>query len=261
MAGYSVFAQFYDALTHNAQYPRRADYFLDLMKRLGHEPGLTLDLACGTGSLTLELHRRGVDVYGVDASVEMLSEAREKCMEAGADILFLRQRMEELDLYGTVHTIVCSLDSINHLQGPSQVRKAFSKAACFLDPGGYFLFDLNTLYKHRHVLGNNTFVYDTESVYCVWQNRLSPETGKVDINLDFFQRDGRLYRRSAEHFAEYAYPVEQVAAWLRDAGFVQIDIFDEFRFEPPKEDSQRLVVAAKKGDWQGYGPHHPHDHL
>ncbi|MDE6839044.1 MAG: class I SAM-dependent methyltransferase, partial [Acutalibacter sp.] len=102
MAGYSIFAQFYDRLTANVNYSRQADYLMELMGRLGHTPGLTLDLACGTGSLTLELFRRGLDVYGVDASVEMLSLAREKCADAEADILFLRQNMQELDLYGTV---------------------------------------------------------------------------------------------------------------------------------------------------------------
>lgn len=259
MAGYSVFAFFYDALTANAEYPRRADYFLELLKKLDHAPGLTLDLACGTGSLTLELYRRGVDVYGVDSSVEMLSAAREKCAEAGADILFLQQKMENLDLYGTVSTIICSLDSINHLQGQAQVRKAFQKAACFLDPNGWFLFDLNTRFKHQHILGNNTFVYDMDEVYCVWQNRFTPGTGKVDINLDFFQKSGKLYRRSAEHFSEYAYPMGQVTAWLEEAGFVRIELYDEYSFNPPKENSQRLVVAARKGDWQGYGPNHPND--
>ena len=101
MRSYSVFAQYYDELTSNVEYPKRAEYLLELMERLGHAPGLTLDLACGTGSLTLELYKRGVDIYGIDGSVEMLSEARTKCAEAGADILFLCQNMLSIDLYGT----------------------------------------------------------------------------------------------------------------------------------------------------------------
>ena len=116
MSGYSVFAQYYDELTRNVRYAERAEYFLALLKRLEHAPGLTLDLACGTGSLTLELFCRGVDIYGVDASVAMLSQAREKCMNVGADILFLCQKMQSIDLYGTVDTVICSLDSINHLK-------------------------------------------------------------------------------------------------------------------------------------------------
>ncbi len=251
MPGYSVFAQYYDRLTANAAYSRRAEYFLELLERLGHAPGLTLDLACGTGSFTLELFQRGVDVYGVDASVEMLSEARAKCAAAGAEILFLRQNMADLDLYGTVSTIVCTLDSINHLQGAAQVRRAFEKAAFFLDPGGYFIFDINTLYKHQFILGNNAFVYDLEELFCVWQNRFTPAAGKVDIRLDFFQRDGRLYHRSGEHFSEYAYPLDKIQLWLKEAGFVHIDVFDELSFDPPAETSQRVVVAAKKGEWQG----------
>lgn len=164
MSGYSVFAQYYDELTRNVRYAERAEYFLALLKRLEHAPGLTLDLACGTGSLTLELFCRGVDIYGVDASVAMLSQAREKCMNVGADILFLCQKMQSIDLYGTVDTVICSLDSINHLKDEQEVQQVFSKVSFFMNPGGVFLFDLNTLYKHEMVLGNNVFVYDMENV-------------------------------------------------------------------------------------------------
>ena len=148
MSGYSQFARYYDSLTKNVDYSRYADYYLELCKRLSHPMGITLDLACGTGSLTLELFRRGVDIYGIDASVSMLSQAREKCMEEGADILFLCQKMQDLDLYGTVDTVICSLDSLNHLPGEAELIKAISKVSFFMNPGGCFLFDMNTLYKH-----------------------------------------------------------------------------------------------------------------
>ncbi len=245
MAAYSVFARYYDILTGNVEYPRRAEYLLSLLKRLDHLPGLALDLACGTGSLTLELFRRGVDIYGVDASVEMLSEAREKCAEAGADILFLCQKMQSLDLYGTVDTVFCTLDSLNHLRGREELEAAFARVSLFLNPGGYFLFDMNTPYKHEKVLGNHTFVYDMEDVFCVWQNRCSP-SGQVDIHLDFFGREGRMYRRESEHFAECAYPAEEVREMLDSAGLQLTALYDELTFDPPKPDSQRLVYAARK---------------
>ena len=249
MRSYSVFAQYYDELTANVAYSRRAEYLLALMKRLGHEPGLTLDLACGTGSLTLELYRRGLDIYGVDGSVEMLSEARTKCAEAGADILFLCQKMQSLDLYGTVRTAICSLDSLNHLKNKEELQKAFSRVSFFMDPGGYFIFDMNTLYKHAHILGNETYVYDMEHVYCVWQNRCHRD-GRVDIQLDFFEPAGEgergLYTRSTEQFSEMAYPLEEIVKMLGKAGFSQVQVFDDLTFDPPREDSQRLIFAAKK---------------
>ncbi len=246
MEAYSAFAQYYDTLTGNAEYPKRADYLLELLQRLGHKPGLTLDLACGTGSLTLELFRRGVDVYGVDASVEMLSVAREKCSDAGADILFLCQKMQSLDLYGTVDTAICTLDSLNHLRGREEVQKAFSKVSFFMDPGGWFLFDMNTPYKHEKILGNNIFIYDTEKVYCVWKNRYFAPSCRVDISLDFFEREKSMYRRSSEHFSEYAYSVQEIVGMLEKAGLGDISVFNEWTFDPPALESQRLIYAAKK---------------
>ena len=245
MRSYSVFAQYYDELTSNVEYPKRAEYLLELMERLGHAPGLTLDLACGTGSLTLELYKRGVDIYGIDSSVEMLSEARTKCAEAGADILFLCQNMLSIDLYGTVDTALCTLDSLNHLKNGEELQRVFEKVSFFMNPGGYFLFDMNTLYKHQVVLGDETYVYDMDHVYCVWQNRCHAG-GKVDIQLDFFEPEGGLYARSTERFSERAYPVEEVLERLSKAGFGEVQVFDELTFNPPREDSQRLVFAAKK---------------
>ena len=245
MSAYSVFSRYYDVLTGNVQYARWADYLLELSQRVNHQPGLSLDLACGTGSLTLELHRRGVDIYGVDASVDMLSQARSKCMEAGADILFLCQKMQSLDLYGTVNTTFCTLDSLNHLANAAEVQQTFDKVSLFTEAGGYFFFDMNTPYKHEHVLRDNVFVYDLPEVYCVWQNhRLSHHREK--IRLDFFEYQDGLYSRESEQFTECAYPMEQVVAMLEKAGFGQVQIYHELSFDAPKADSQRLVYAAKK---------------
>lgn len=177
--------------------------------------------------------------------MEMLSEARMKCAEADADILFLCQKMQSIDLYGTVDTVLCTLDSLNHLKNGEELQKVFSKVSFFMNPGGYFLFDMNTLYKHQKVLGNETYVYDTENVYCVWQNRCHKD-GKVDIQLDFFQPEGEVYVRSTECFSEQAYPVDEILERLAKAGFCDVQVFDELTFEPPKMDSQRLVFAAKK---------------
>ena len=67
MSGYGDFAAFYDALTADVDYSAWAEYLLGVFDRHGGAHGLLLDLACGSGSLALELTARGVDVIGVDA--------------------------------------------------------------------------------------------------------------------------------------------------------------------------------------------------
>ncbi len=247
MTPYTAFASCYDVLTGNVDYARRAAYFCSLLERLGHEPGLSLDLACGTGSFTLELAKRGVDVYGVDTSAAMLSAAQQKAAEAGYPLLFLRQKMQELDLYGTVDTVFCTLDSLNHLVREADVRKTLERVSLFLNPGGYFLFDLNTVYKHREVLGDHVFVYDTGPVYCVWQNRYEPGSHLVRITLDLFERAGKQYRRSTEELQERAYEPEQVQEWLRAAGLEPGPVYEELTFDPPGPKTERVVMAARKG--------------
>lgn len=242
---YETFAEFYDKLTSNAEYEKRARYILDVLKEHNHEPGLTLDLACGTGTLTILLKKLGVDIYGIDGSADMLSVALQKAAEEGEQILFLRQKMQSLDLYGTIDTCVCTLDSINHITDKAVLQKAFEKVSLFMNPEGVFLFDANTVYKHQNVLSDNVFVFDTDEVYCVWQN--TPTGDRVtDISLDFFIPEGNTYYRMNESFSERAYTVEELTEMLSTAGFEVEAIYGDLTMETPKADEQRLQIVARK---------------
>ncbi len=130
---YGVFAEFYDDLMRDVDYAAKADYICRIIENFHHESGLALDLACGTGTLTIELKKRGIDIYGADGSFEMLAEAKRKASEENLDILFLCQKMQSLDLFGTINTCVCTLDSINHLHGEKQVRLAFERVSLFME--------------------------------------------------------------------------------------------------------------------------------
>ena len=247
MLSYSYFADYYDNLTNNVDYKAYAEYILELCKRYNHDTGITLDLACGTGSLTVLLKQMGVDIYGIDASAEMLSVAQEKALDANiSGMLFLRQKMQRLDLYGTIDTCICTLDSINHVTDINNVQRAFEKVSFFMNPKALFIFDVNTLYKHKEVLGNNTFVYDTEQVFCVWQNTLCEDGVTVDIALDFFENLDGMYRRYSEDFKERAYSHEEICSMLEKAGFKLLDVFGEMTFEAPMADSQRNIYIAEK---------------
>lgn len=247
MGGYGSFSDFYDILTENVNYPQRAQYIADLLTANGIEGGILLDLACGTGKLSTEMAKRGFEVIGVDASGDMLSIAMNNAYESGVNILFLCQRMQELDLYGTINACVCTLDSINHLTQAADVQAAFDKVSLFTEPGGVFVFDVNTPFKHREILADNTFVYDMDGVYCVWQNTLDRDTDTVQIDLDIFEEieDG-VYERIQEGFCERAYEINELEAMLDKAGFEVINIYDELTNQPPRADSQRVFIVARK---------------
>lgn len=244
MTSYVSFAQFYDGLMEDANYTERCNYILELAKRHNHKMGITLDLACGTGSLTRLLKKNGVDVYGVDASGEMLSEAMQISFEEELDILYLKQKMQSLDLYGTINTCVCTLDSINHLTETEDVKKTFDRVGLFMDDDGMFIFDVNSVYKHRKVLSDNTFVFENDKVYCVWQN-IPMDNDIVKINLDFFEEENGVYYRTEECFCERAYSDEQIREMLKSAGFEVEAVYGDLTFEAPKENEQRLIYAAR----------------
>ncbi len=244
MASYGTFAEFYDSLMRNAEYERRCEYISELMKRHNHDMGITLDLACGTGTMTRLFAERGVDIYGVDASSEMLSEAMQKSIEQGLNILYINQKMQELDLYGTINTCICTLDSINHMTSAEDVQRTFNRVGLFTENDGIFMFDVNTVYKHRHILADNTFVYETDKVFCVWQNSLQ-ENDTVKIDLDFFEEQNGAYHRSSETFCERAYSDELIRKMLVNAGFEVEAVYGDLSFEAPKKDEQRAVYVAR----------------
>lgn len=244
MESYFCFAPFYDELMKNVEYQKRADYILQLMKRHNHNMGLTLDLACGTGTITRILAKNGIDIYGIDASAEMLSEAMQKTAEDGLNILYLKQKMQNLNLYGTINTCICTLDSINHLTSKEDVQKTFDKVSLFMDTDGLFMFDVNTVYKHQKVLANNTFVYENEDVFCVWQNSLLKDN-IVKISLDFFGEEKGVYYRTNESFSERAYTDEEIKNMLKKSGFEIEAVYGDLTFDLPKENEQRVIYVAK----------------
>lgn len=243
---YDIFSGFYDRLTDNVEYEKRADYFCRLLSMCGINEGILLDLGCGTGSMSLAMAERGFDVIGVDSSVGMLNAAQQKMFTSGKQMLLLNQSMEEIDLYGTVDCAICVLDGINHLKNEKAVKATFEKVSLFMNKGGAFAFDVNTLYKHKFVLADNVFVYEPDGVYCVWQNSFNEADSSVDISLDFFEEEDGVYYRSGESFTERAYELNEIKAWLEDAGFEVIGIYDDLTLDDVKQNSERAVFLAKK---------------
>ncbi|MBQ7027919.1 MAG: class I SAM-dependent methyltransferase [Ruminococcus sp.] len=247
MSGYSAFARYYDELTANIDYVKRGEYFHSLIKKFGKTDGkILLDLACGTGSISEVMAELGYDVIGVDNSDEMLGIAIEKKFDKGLNIQYLCQDMRKIDMFGTVDVTVCALDSINHLSSLNDVRKVFEGVAFFSEIGGLFIFDVNTLYKHRRILADNTFTYETNNVYCIWENTLDAGTDEVRMHLEFFEREENgMYSRSSDDFSEKAYSEEELEKLLEECGFELLAKYGDDTYEAPADTTQRIVYTAR----------------
>lgn len=241
-SSYNIFSSYYDDLTFNVDYNKRFEYISEIMTRLDRDFGSSLDLACGTGTLTLLMKKNGIDVIGADMSVDMLSVASMKAYDEGYQILFINQKMQELELPYKVDTVVSSLDAVNHMIELDDVKETFLRVSEFLSDNGVFVFDLNTVYKHEKVLADNTFTYDIDDVYLTWKNTLLDDH-IVRIDLDFDDREGHHYY---EQFSERAYESEDIINMLRDAGFKSFDVYDDLTFDRPGWKSEKITVVAKK---------------
>ena len=243
---YDSFAEYYDSLTLDVDYPARADYLYSLFERFDRPPKLLLDLACGTGAFSCLFAEKGASVIGVDVSPEMLSKARENANARGQDILFLCQSADELDLYGTVDGAICCLDSLNHITDYDELCEAFKKVSLFLEEDRLFIFDVNSVYKHEVVLGNNTFVFDEDSVYCVWQNEYEAQSHITYMSLDFFSGDGVNYTRQTELIEERAYTDSEIRAAAERAGLAVEAVFGDMSIAPPESDTERIIYVCRK---------------
>lgn len=245
-AGYGGFAQGYDALTFNVPYDEIAEYYLGIIRGLTKGKRL-LDMGCGTGNLTVRLAKAGFKVIGQDASEDMLSIAAQKSHQKSSGVQWICQSMTETDIGEPADVIVSTLDSINHLPTRSDIAECFRRTSENLKTGGIFVFDVNTEYKHREILGNNTFVYDVDGVYCVWQNEYSAEDNRVSIELDlFFEEEDGVYTRGFEEFSEIALPQSEYICMLENAGFEIAEVFEYLTHSSPKENSEKLLIAARK---------------
>ena len=243
---YNDFAEVYDKL-QDADYGRFVDYYERIFKTFGKQPSLVLDLACGTGNITIPMAKRGYDMIGLDLSCEMLNIARDKAAAEGENILFLNQDMCEMELYGTVDAIVCALDGMNYITNPDDMQKIFCLAANYLNPGGIMVFDMNSEYKLREVLGGNTFVCEEEGVYYVWQSEFDEKTKVCEFELNFFceQPDGS-YTRFDEFQEERAYSVEEITEYAKTAGLKVEGIYKPFEFATISDKDERIFFVISK---------------
>ena len=246
MDSYSQFAFVYDRLMNDVDYKGRTAYLLKLFKKFGKVPSLLLDVACGTGGFSNQFALKGIEVIGIDMSEEMLLVARENSEELETDVLFLCQKAEEIDLYGTVDGAICCMDSVNHITDIKKLKKAFEKVALFLEEGCLFIFDVNSVYKHEHVLADNTFVIEEEDVFCVWQNEYNKEKLITDISLDFFVDNSNGYDRYSEDFSERAYTEDELEMLLANSGFKIEAVYGDMTEKEPDNECQRLIYVARK---------------
>lgn len=245
MASYSSFAYIYDSLTMDVEYEKRADYLEELFKKhFGRKPELVCELGCGTGTMCNILSDRDYDMIGIDMSESMLDVAMQKSM--GKNILYLNQDMREFELYGTVDVIICLLDSFNYITDIKDLEHIFALCKNYLNPDGLLIFDINTKYKFENVLSDNTFTYDSEEVFYVWENNYDSETKLCEFFLTFFVEDDGKYERIDEYHVERCYEDNEIENALKNAGFDNVKRYGDMTLEMPKNDEERVFYLVKK---------------
>jgi len=243
---YDSFAEVYDSLTYDVEYETRVDYIINLMKDFSDIPvSMVLDLACGTGTVSVMLADKGYEVIGIDASEEMLAQAQKKKGER--DILFLNQEMRNFELYGTVDAVVCLLDSVNYVLDEEELLECFKWVNNYLNPGGVFVFDINTGHKLENILAGNIFNDEKDGVFYSWENYFDDEEKICEFDLNFFveNRDGS-YKRFNEIHYEKAYTDRQIKNLLKKAKLELVAVYDDLSREAPSKTSEKVFYIAKK---------------
>lgn len=244
---YESFAQVYDMFMDNVPYEAWKEYILREFEKEKIDSGLVLDLGCGTGRMTRLLAEAGYDMIGVDVSEEMLMTARDISAEAEDGILYLLQDMREFELYGTVRAVVSVCDSMNYIMEEEELYQVFSLVNNYLDPGGLFVFDLNTMYKYEKLLAENTICETREEGSFIWENYYDSKerVNEYDLTL-FIREEGDLYRKYEETHFQRAYSIQKVKELLERAGLSFVGVYDVEDGKEVREDSEKVYFVAKE---------------
>lgn len=261
MDAYTGFAGVYDKFMDNIPYEQWESYVTGLLKDYGVNDGLVLELGCGTGNLTRLLSRRGYDMIAIDNSEEMLMIARDKAMDETMDILYLLQDMRSFELYGTVRAVVSICDSMNYITRPEELCQVFRLVNNYLDPGGVFIFDMNTIHKYKDLIGNRTIAENREDCSFIWDNYYYEDEQINEYELSIFVRDaweddqkaeadnegeGEPFIRYRETHYQRGYSLEEVKALLLEAGMSFVAAYDAFTKAPVRDDSERMYIIARE---------------
>ena len=261
MEAYTSFAAVYDTFMDNVPYEEWGEYIHGMLCKYGVEDGIVLDLGCGTGTMTEILAGYGYDMIGVDNSEDMLELAMEKRIESGHDILYLLQDMREFELYGTVRAVVSVCDSVNYVTEPGELEEVFRLVNNYLDPRGVFLFDFNTDYKYREIMGDCTIAEDRGECSFIWDNYYyeNEQINEYDLTLfiqekkpDETQSDQipQLYRKYKETHYQRGYTLKEMQVLLEKAGLVFEAAYDADSKEEPSDTSERICVIARESGKQ-----------
>lgn len=246
MDAYHALADSYDRLTNDVDYEATVAFYKEILNREGLHPKTAVDLACGTGSIALILARDGMRVTAVDMSEEMLMVAAQKAQELPNAPQFVCQSLQELRLLRGVDLAVCALDSLDYITNPDDCAEAIRRVYKVLNPGGIFIFDVNTPEKLMAMDGQ-VFLDEDDDVYCVWRGEFDAQSNICSYGMDLFQRQGNVWHRSFEEHREYAYSQAQLTGYLKDVGFTSIGVYADRLFEAPRVGEQRIYFKARKG--------------
>ena len=248
MEAYTSFAEVYDTFMDNVPYEEWAEYLAELLQEYDIEDGLVLDLGCGTGSLTEILATKGYDMIGADGSAEMLEIAMEKKAQSGHDILYLLQDMREFELYGTVRAVVSVCDCVNYITDEKELEQVFRLVNNYLDPEGIFIFDFNTEYKYKEILGEQTIAEDREDCSFIWDNYYYEVESMNEYELTLFikEQDSNLYRKYQEMHYQKAYTLDAMRELIEWSGLEFVTAYDAYTRKAPTETSERICVVARE---------------
>lgn len=241
---FSKIAEYYDTIMKGIEYREWVTYTIELFKLFGHSPKRVLDLACGTGSATIELARRGFAVTAIDRSRQMLDVFRKK--RKPGEIEIIEADMESFRLSHPVDAVTCYFDSINYLVEERSLRRCFERVSETLAGEGIFVFDMNTIYGLEKVWGTNTLIREIDNIYSVWKSVYDASKHLSTLYLTLFVRDGSTYTRVDEVHQERAYPLGEVKDMLKDAGFSNVDIYAHMTTSNFYDISSRVMVVAEK---------------
>ncbi|MGL4607183.1 MAG: class I SAM-dependent DNA methyltransferase [Eubacteriaceae bacterium] len=245
---YEEFALVYDELMKEINYSEWTSYLQRLFLNAKREIKSVLEFGCGTGNITCRLAEKGFDIAAVDLSETMLTIADEKADRLGLkNIQFYLGDMSSFQINKKFDAVISCCDSVNYLKDIETLQSFLLCSYDCLETNGRLYFDLNTITKYKQTIYDNTYVYDLDDIYCVWENEPNFAQNEMKFHLTFFSKnDNNTYNRHEETQTQYLFTIEDVFRSLTHIGFKNIKIYDFGSYVQGSNESERVQIIAEK---------------
>ena len=220
---YYELAKYYDMISQKyVPYKKHFKFIEGALEKYGKKVKRILDLACGTGTHSVYLARKGYDVVGIDISREMLNIAREKARAAGVRAEFLEGDIRDMHFNNEFDAAICINQSVMYCITRSDIRNFIVGARDSLKRGGILIVDFLSIYDKVASAGKEWVDSEGVRIECIREETYNRVSQILTDKLTYFVTEGEMIQRFEGYEQSRVFYPQEFLFYLESIGNFRI---------------------------------------